>query len=345
LNCRVAEEIDMHRLLFVHLAFAAFACVTAPAFAQVDLDALIKAAKAEGEVVFYTGTTEQIGTRTGAAFTAKYGIPYRVLRLPGAQVLQRFAIEAEAGTFAVDFLFTAGGTGPFATEAIKKGWMEPVALAGIPAITSGQFPAKFVTGPTAIIQLGPWGFAYNTDKVSGADVPRDWPDILNAKFKGQILLGDPRASDAILDPWSLIYDIYGESFFTRLREQNPRRYAGNVPAANALAAGEGWILVPAPGQVVELVRAKGAPVAGSYPVRTTGVEMQIALTHRGKAKHPNAGRLFAHYVTTPEGNKVFNADAGSVGIFDTTVLPPQYERTKPETIQRKDMLLKLLGFQ
>jgi iron(III) transport system substrate-binding protein len=336
----------MIRKFFGHTALTALllAACAAPAHAQADLEALIKAARAEGEVSFYMGTTEQIGTRTGAAYTAKYGIPYRALRLPGAQVLQRFATEADAGTFAVDFLFTAGGTGPFATEAIRKGWMEPIAQAGIPAIASGQFPAKFVTGPTAIIQLAPWGFAYNTDKVSGADIPKDWPDILNPKFKGQILLGDPRASDAILDPWSLIHDRHGESFFTRLREQNPRRYAGNVPAANGLAAGEGWILVPAPGQVVELVRGKGAPVAGSYPVHTTGVEMQIALTHRAKAKHPAAARLFAHYVMTPEGNKVFNADAGSVGIFDTSALPAQYERTRPETVQRKDMLLKLLGF-
>lgn len=34
------------------------------------------------------------------------------------------------------------------TDAIRKGWVEPMAEAGIPAIRSGEFPARILTGPT-----------------------------------------------------------------------------------------------------------------------------------------------------------------------------------------------------
>lgn len=314
--------------------------------AQADLDALIKAATAEGEVAFYSGATENIAKRIGEAFSAKYGIKFKFIRVASIPLMQRFATEAEAGTFAVDFYFNAGGTTTtFAADMIKKGWVEPISQAGLPALKSGQFPAKFVTGPTAMIQIAPWGIMYNTDTVKGADIPKDWPDILNLKFKGQVLFADPRSADAYLDMWALAQDKYGESFFARLRDMNPRRYANNVPAAAGLAAGEGMVQLPAVGQTVQLMRDKGAPVAIVTPDHTTGVEMHLTLTNRSKAPHPNAGRLFANYLLTPEGNKVFNADPGSVSVFDTTNLPKQYEPTKPGTAARKDQLMKLLGFQ
>ncbi len=52
--------------------------------AQADLDALIKAAKAEGEVIFYSGATENVAKRVAEAYKAKYGIKYAFTRLwPG----------------------------------------------------------------------------------------------------------------------------------------------------------------------------------------------------------------------------------------------------------------------
>ncbi len=145
--------------------------------------------------------------------------------------------------------------------------------------------------------------------------------------------------------WSLLLDIYGESFFTKLRDMNPRRYAGNVPAATGLAAGEGEILIPTTGQLVQLMKGRGAPIGDVYPSHTTGVEMQMFLTEPSKAKHPNAPRLVANFVLTPEGNSLFNADPGSVSVFDTSKLPAQYEPNKAGTVSRKAHLAKLLGFE
>ncbi len=337
--------MQQRRLVLQAIAGWVLSAMAMFASAQADLDALIKAARAEGEVSIYSGATENILKRTGDAFTAQYGVKYSFTRMAGAQNLQRYATEAEAGTFAADLVFNGGGTYVFAAEAVKKGWIEPIRQAGIPALTSGLFPSKFITGPTATIQLSPWGITWNTDKVKGADIPKDWPDIFNPRFKGQILLADSRSSDAILEGWSLLLDKYGESFFARLREMNPRRYAGNVPAAASLAAGEGYILLPSTGQLVQLMKGKGAPIADMTPPHTTGVEMQVFLTHRAKARHPNAARLLAHFVMTAEGNKLFNADPGSVSVFDTTSLPKEYEPNKAGTEARKDLVARLLGFQ
>lgn len=315
-----------------------------PQAAQQELEALIKAARAEGEVMFYSSPTENVAARVRDAFMKKYGVRTQFLRLTGAGLLQRFASEAEAGTFVADVITTAGDSVGYAEEGIRKGWIEPVSAARLPVLMSGEFPTKFMSGPTAIIQISPWGIAYNTEKVRREDVPKDWPDILHPRFKGQINLTNPRSSDAHIDHWTLILDKHGEAFFAGLRAQNGRQFNGGVPSTNALAAGEGSIQVPAvPGQI-QAVKDKGAPVDWVAIDYSTGVEIHVALTHRAKARHPAAGRLLAHFMLTEEGNKIINSDPGSVSVYDTRALPAAYQSPKPGAASRREQFLKLLGF-
>ena len=78
-----------------------------PAQAQAEVEALIKGAKAEGEVVFYSAATENVAKRIGDAFTQRYGVKVSFTRFPGAQAVQRFAAEAEAGNYNADLMYVA----------------------------------------------------------------------------------------------------------------------------------------------------------------------------------------------------------------------------------------------
>ena len=313
--------------------------------AKADLEALLKGAKAEGQVVFYSAATENIARRVADAFTKKYDIKASFTRFPSATLQQRYASEAEGGVFSADMIFNAGSSVPYAAAAINKGWVEAISQANLPVITSGEFPAAFNRGPTALIQIAPWYLFYNTSKVKPADVPKDWPDLLKPQFKGQILLPNPRSSDAYLDFWGLLYDKYGEKFFAELRAQEMRPYPSGVPATQSLGAGEGMLMLPGvPGQL-SAIKEKGAPVALVKSDFTTGVEMQIMLTARDKAKNPNAARLLANWVMSPEGNKVFNDDPDGFTIYDTKAIPKEYKAPKMSgEVARRDQIVKLLGF-
>ena len=81
------------------------------------------------------------------------------------------------------------------------------------------------------------------------------------------------------------------------------------------------------------------------PEDATGVEMQLLMTASAKAKYPNAARLFANYLLSPEGNRVFNDDPGTISIYDTTRLPKRYVSPSPESLRIKDQLPRLLGFK
>ena len=315
------------------------------ALAQANLDALIKASRAEGQVLAYWAPVETVAKRTSDAFMAKYGIKVAFIRFPGEGSLQRFASEAESGTFAADLMFLSGTSSfRFAEEGIKKGWMDPVGGANLPVLASGEFPARFNRGATALLQLLPWQMTFNTDKIKPADFPKDWPDLLNPKYKGQILFANPRCCTVFQEFFKTMLDKYGEKFLADLGAQTGRQYPSGVPAVQGLAAGEGAITLPTVVPQVQAVRAKGAPVDSVMPAFTTGIELHVLLTARGKAKNPNAARLFANYVMSQEGNRVLNDDPGGFSMYDTTKLPAQYVPADTQATQHADRIAKLLGF-
>ena len=311
--------------------------------AQADLEALVKAARAEAELTFYTSHPEGASKRLADAFDAKYGIKTKFIRLASVQILQRYGSEAEAGNIAADLLMSGGRVLELANEGIRKGWVEPISQSGLPVLR-GEFPAKYNKGPSAVISIAPWGIGYNTDKVKGADIPKTWEDILNPKWRGQILLPSPYASDEYLNVWASLLDKYGEAFFARLRAQNPRQYPGGTQAVQALAAGEGAFVPPVVPSSLGVIKEKSAPVAMSTPDYTSGAEVQVMLTSRAKAKHPGAARLFANYVMSLEGNRIFNDDHGGFTIYDVSHLPGEYQSPRPGLVARKDEFAKLLGF-
>ena len=311
-----------------------------------DLAALVKAAQAEGILTFYWSSNGPVAQRLSEAFEKKYGIKSSFVRLTSGPLFQRYAGEAESNNFAADFMLSGGGVAvTFAQDGIKKGWVQAVSEAGLPVITSGQFPAKFNRGATAVVQVAPWQIAYNTELLKKNDYPKDWPDLLKPGFKGQILLGDPRNAGTYMEFWTMIMEKYGESFITQMAMQSGRHYDSGVPAVQGLGAGEGSIHLPVISSQAQTVREKGAPVDTVTPDYNTGLEFQVILTAPNKAKHPNAARLFANYIMSPDGNAVFNSDPGGFTIYETAQLPKQYVAPNPGAADNKDKLGRLLGFQ
>src|SRR5262249_40927596 len=142
--------------------------------------------------------------------------------------------------------------------------------------------------------------------------------------------------------WGTLLAKYGDKFFTDLKAQNPRFIIGGVPSAQALAAGEGGILIPTVGSVFDALINNGAPVGFAIPDVTTGVESGLALTNPSKAPHPCAGELFLSYIMHKDGNRAFFGGVrGAYGVFDK--LPPGYSPSNADLIAQKPKINQLLG--
>jgi iron(III) transport system substrate-binding protein len=308
------------------------------ATADPALQALITAAQAEGELTWYSVPAENIAKAVSDEFGKKYGIKVKYVRLTSADLAARYSAEAASGTPAAD-LFVGSYT-PFVKDAASKGWTTPLASAGLPGFP-GDYPANYLlpTDGTAVIQVQPSGLAVNTQL--GAGGIKDWADLLDPKWKGKIILVDPRASAAYTPFWNLMIKEYGEDFLTKLKAQNLIVAASSAPATQQLAAGEGAIVMPGVQSIVEDLKTKGAPVAYVQPAASTGPEIVPGLS--AKAAHPNAAKLFISYLMSAEGNKVLNSTPGSISPRDSAALPSKYTFNSQLTANPAAKINGLLG--
>ena len=326
---------------------ASSAAVAQSQAAQARLEELIKAAKAEGELTYYTVQTDNVMQPFDKAFTAKYGIKTTWLRIPQTTMFQRYFAEFETGNTAAD-LSMANNADSIVEPAFKKGWLQNLREARLPAVMNGEFPSKFLRDYGAIVQISPWHILYNTQKLKGDDIPKTWTDLLNPKYKGQIAISDLSESDSLIAPWQVLQDAYGEKFFAGLRAQGLRVHSNTIIGVQGMGAGESSIWLPAARFVATLISAKGAPVDGILPEGPgTGIETLVFLNHPSKSKRPNAARLFVNFMLSQEGNTAFaqGAGAGTYSVFDTKGLPRAYASPKPLTNAEatRTELQKLLG--
>ncbi len=335
----------MNRRTYLRLAATSLAASLATqARAQTTpLDTLIRAARAEGELVFYASPVESVVRRITDKFTAAYGIKASFLRLTGGALRTRFATEAESGNSAADLVIMTGAlSSRYASDAAAKGWVQRLPEANLPA--AATFPARFLTESTAILQTAPWLAVVNTEKTNPAEYPRDWTDLTAPSWRNRLIIPNPLTSEVHLEFWRVMLDQYGEGFLAALRDQNPRHADSGVPAAQALAAGEGALTLPNIVPVVQSLTAKGAPLKSVMLDLTTGVEQHVMLTAPNRSKHPNAARLFANWLMSPEGNKVFNDDPDQMTVYESAKLPKRYVSPPANAVESREKIGKLLGF-
>ncbi|MBI3964565.1 MAG: extracellular solute-binding protein, partial [Chloroflexi bacterium] len=241
------------------------------------------AAKREGTVTLYTSAAPSLLKPLNDGFQSKYGIKVEMVRAASGPLTTRFAGEAEANKVVADVLQTSDTA--FYDQAVQKGWLAK--SDGLPA--AAEWPPEFWDGTGALSAIGVTGITVNTNKVKPADEPKGWQELLDPKWKGQILLVDPRNVALWLAWLQLLQDNYGEQYLQKLGQQNLRLVASSVPGVQQLAAGEGSVIVPASHWTITELEQKDAPVKWVPAEPTTGVEQIIGIV--AKAPHPNAAKL------------------------------------------------------
>lgn len=253
---------------------------------------LEKAAKAEGEFVWYTSVNAEDIQRVVELFEKRY--PYikaKAVRLTSARIVQRFTAETQAATFLADILDTNDARIEFFR---RKGMLQPYYTPMAEKFdkrfiqTQGYWVANRVT----MIVLG-----YNTRLVKAAEAPRRYEDLLDPKWKDQLALEreDTHWFMTLMEHWG---EQKGKAFFQRLRAQNPKVRTGHTHLAQLIAAGEDPLSPTIHSQGIATGQRRGAPV------EWTNLEPVVASSNvSGLAKnapHPNAALLFLDFMLAKE---------------------------------------------
>lgn len=106
--------------------------------------------------------------------------------------------------------------------------------------------------------------AYNTNKISAADAPKSWQDLLDPKWKGKIAMPSPLLSGTAYVTAGVLSDKFGWDYFTALKNNGLKVEEGNSALQNKLLTGEYSAVVILEENILKLA-AKGEPVKVVYP--------------------------------------------------------------------------------
>lgn len=304
------------------------------------VDQLIKDAQAEGEVIWYqvpdTATAEAISS----AFQEKYGITATFARTTSADLAQRYTAEQESGSPSADVILPLAGE--FFDNAVQKGWVTPLEDLDIPGDPGASLADERIQN-TVPFSAQTYGWAVNTDLVPDSEIPQSWEDLLDPKWKGKIQIPDPSASPNYIAYWKLVADEMGMDYLGKLKEQIGRVQGSSTSLTQSLAAGESSIALTAVTAAIAPTIETGAPI--KFVNSDPGIVAPTVVGISAKADHPNAAKLFTHFLLSDEGVAAFNSPEG-VDAMDVANTQGEMATTElqEDAMKNKDEILNAFGF-
>jgi len=301
-------RVGIHATIVIAVAACA---APAPAQDAVDVDK----AKGEGKVVWYTSTPIEQGQKIAEAFEKAYGIKVEMFRSGGSAILRRFQQETDAGRIAVDVLTHSE---PAAANAMgKKGLFvafKPKNFDNIPDA------AKDANGLFVGQRLNMMTHYLRSDKVAAADEPKTWNDLLDAKYKGKLVMADPSFTSLQVSVVGMMAKERGWGFYEKLRAGDMMIVQGNQQVADMLKRGERLIAVGALDSYASDLKKEGHAIKTLYP--SDGVFVIPSPTSVVKGSpNPNAAKLFAEFMIGDTAQRIFPADGGYAARVD--IAPPE----------------------
>ena len=263
--------------------------------------ALIAKAKQEGEVVYYTDLiVDQIVRPLASAFEAKYGIKVTYARADSQVNILKMLNELKAGRVMSDiFGLNTGLEVLIAAGAARQ----------FTAANGEELPARYrdpdhywVSSHLFVITP-----ALNTDLVPAAQRPRSYDDLLAPYWRDKMvwkpndLTGAPGFIGNVLISMG---EARGMDYLRKLGKQNIKMVNGSARAVlDQVIAGEYSLSLQILNHHAGISARKGAPVDWVRLDPVTVAPGLVGMTNGGP--HPNAGMLFVEFMTSKEGQQIF----------------------------------------
>jgi len=282
---------------------------------------LVEGAKSEGEMVWYTNSGIENATRYIQGFKKKYPfINANFWRSKTRQVTQRIVAEASAGKHLVDVIKPSTDLLPILLDKNLIGRYDTP----IRAIYPAHAKSPFYTNMNYAFRV----FAFNPRKVNPKDAPKSWEDLLNPKWKNEILFDESSLEEvmALLGAWGRDRTV---NYLTKLTQQSLLIRVGRDTTTQMMMAGEGNLAVTTYAYNNESLKAASAPV--DWVAEDLIPTLIYPLTMARNAPHPYAAALFYDFMISEEGQRLI-AKEGRV------VAHPKVEPIYPRMKELQNLL-------
>ena len=281
------------------LALAQTRTESDPKFEQVAKEFYPKA-KQEGALVVYSiWDVEHIRTIL-AAFTKRFpGINTTYWQGTRSEIIARALTEFQGNQASVDVVLSEGI--PLVLRA--AGAIEPYKT-----VQDNSLILHDATIPVASLQIQV--LAYNTKKLKSAELPKSWEDVANPKYKGVVALDDPLRAGPLSSMLAGLKDYWKDDarwakFIKGLKALNVPLHKSTSAMFRLLVAGEYFIAMPTLLHDVVHEKEIGSPVDFVKSVPPVVSAQQAGIS--AKAPHVNAGKLFAEWLISPEGQSAIDS--------------------------------------
>ena len=308
--------IQFHRAIFSNVcAILLYACFSSPSWAatveEVALmksasreKVLIEGAKKEGKLMFYTGLiVDQVVRPVKAAFEKEYPfVQVEFFRGNAERLAQKMLAEYQAKRYDVDVVSGSATS----TIVQRAGFMQRFYSPHIAEYPAELKDSKGFWGSTNVYFMT---LGYNTRNVRAADLPKTYEDLLNPRWKGQMMWSTSRGSGApqfIGNIFASMGQEAGKAYLQKLKQQNIAKSTASArQILDMVIAGEYPIAIQIFNHHAYISKVAGAPVDWQplEPVTATNNTIGVAKN----APHPYAAMLFIDFVLSRQGQKVFQA--------------------------------------
>jgi ABC-type Fe3+ transport system substrate-binding protein len=159
---------------------------------------------------------------------------------------------------------------------------------------------KDADGAFTTVSVNMVSYAYNTQLVAPADVPKSALDFLKAPFQGKLITTDPTEDDASLLTFRGIVDKYGWDYMDKYMAQKPAFVTnGHASVSNAVASGAALATFDSTSTTPRLKR-DGKPIDAVLSQADAIPVFLVAAAIFKDAPHPNAARLFLDWYLAKE---------------------------------------------
>ena len=252
---------------------------------------------AGGVVKYYSDNDESELDPLANNIVAGTGLQLEPLRLSSGEAWARVA--AEAPNIGADMHF--GWPLSFALMAKEKGLLMQYKSPGWKNISEEyKDPEGYWYG---------WSYwfaciAVNTKLLNekGYDMPKSWQDLLDPKWKGEIVMPNPGTSGTAFLTVSTIMQLYGEEagwdYLVKL-DANVDQYTKSGSAPGQLVGQGEYIIGITWDQAVQKRKDEGYPIELVIPEEGTGYVLDVGVIYKN-AKNPEGAKKFIDYIGSKE---------------------------------------------
>lgn len=320
---------------------------------------LMEAAKAEGELIVYGSCEEEYLSAATANFEQLFGIKVSYQRLSTGEVQAK--VEEEKGNPSGDVWF--GGTVDPYNEASTQGLLMAYEAKNAAHLLGPAY--RDANGYWYGIYKGILGMMVNADELErmGVEAPKDWADLLDAKYKGMVWLSNYNTAGTAKLVVNTMIQKYGHDegiqYLVDL-DKNIEVYtkSGSGPSKN-IGTGECVVGIGfLHDGITQIVDNGYKNIQMVIPSSGTSYEIGATAIFEGCA-NPNTAKLWIEYALSPEcveladengsyqflvlDNAKQPAQAAEFGLDPENVMEYDFEDAKENTSKYVEEVMNALG--